>query len=288
MATFPTEDDCRTFLIARRWPKGIACPRCGKSGAVYELKTRPWHWECANKECRKGNAYRFSVIAGTIFENTKQPLKTWFEVLWSMLNAKKGISAMQIQRQIGCTSYQTAWYMCHRLRAGMRDADFCQLMGIVEVDETYIGGKNKNRHRNKRTPGRGPANKITVIGAIARKGSVVARMIEDAEAETLKGFVRDAVSKNVELVVTDDAAAYTGLPEDGYLHESVNHSQGEYVRGIVHTGTIDGFWSLLKRGIMGSYHHVSKKYLPLYINEFSYRYNNRKNPDMFGEAIAGC
>ncbi len=96
------------------------------------------------------------------------------------------------------------------------------------------------------------------------------------------------MSKNVEPVVTDDAAAYTGLPEDGYLHESANHSEGEYVRGIVHTGTIDGFWSLLKRGIMGSFHHVSKKYLPLYINEFSYRYNNRDNPDMFGEAIAGC
>jgi transposase-like protein len=287
MAMFPSNDDCKRYLQERRWPKGVKCPRCGNE-KVYGSKSRPFTWQC--KECGKNTRapYRFSVIAGTIFENTNYPLKTWFEVLWSMLNAKKGISAMQIQRQIGCGSYQTAWYMCHRLRAGMQDDDFRQLMGIVEVDETYVGGKNKNRHKDKRTPGRGTSGKTPVIGAISRKGSVVAQMVEFTDTPTLEGFVRKAVSENVELVATDDHSGYDHLSEHGFNHEAVNHSQGEYVRGLVHTGTIDGFWSLLKRGIMGSYHHVSKKYLPLYINEFSYRYNNRNNPDMFGEAVAGC
>ena len=288
MAKFPTNDDCKAYLQERRWPDGIVkCPRCGND-KVYGSKARPFTWQCMKCGVGPRKPYRFSVIVGTIFENTNYSLKTWFEVLWSMLNAKKGISAMQIQRQIGCSSYSTAWYMCMRLRAGMQDDDFKKLMGIVEVDETYIGGKNKNRHWDKRTEGRGPAGKVPVIGAISRKGSVVARMIEDAEAETLKGFVRDVVSKKVDLVATDDAAAYQQLPAEGFTHESVNHSEHEYVRGVVHTGTIDSFWSLLKRGIMGSYHHVSKKYLPLYINEFSYRYNNRKNEDMFGQAVAAC
>ena len=273
---FPTDAACREYLAACRWPEGVRCPRCGND-QPYDVGE--FRWQC--HQCHK-QGYRFSVIAGTIFENTKYPLKTWFEVLWSMLNAKKGISAMQIQRQIGAGSYKTAFYMCHRLRAGMQDAEFRKLMGIVEVDETYIGGKNKNRHRNKKTAGRGPAGKVTVLGAISRKGSVIARMVDDAEAETLKGFVRDVVSKQVELVATDDAAAYQQLPAEGFTHESVNHSEHEYVRGIVHTGSIDNFWSLWKRGIMGSFHHVSKKYLPLYLNEFSFRYNNRHNDDMFG------
>jgi hypothetical protein len=142
MATFPTDDSCREFLMERRWPTGVRCPRCGKSETVYKIKLA-WKWECSNKECRKGHAYRFSIISGTIFENTKYPLKTWFEVVWQMLNSKKGVSALQIQRQIGCKSYETAWYMCMRLRGAMHDPDFRQLMGIVEVDETYIGGKNK-------------------------------------------------------------------------------------------------------------------------------------------------
>jgi transposase-like protein len=286
MATFPTEEACKQFLQDRRWPNGITCPRCGTSTHVYALTNMPWRWECANKACRIGHAFRFSIISGTIFENTKYPLRTWFEVLWSMLNAKKGISALQIQRQIGAGSYKTAFYMCHRLRAGMQDADFCKLMGIVEVDETYVGGKNKNKHRDKRR-GRGVAGKVPIIGAIARKGNVIARVAENLTADAMNKFVRSAVSENVELVATDEHPSYLDLVKF-FNHESVDHSKDEYVRGVVHTGTIDGFWSLLKRGIMGSYHHVSKKYLPLYVNEFSYRYNNRENDDIFGQAIAGC
>jgi hypothetical protein len=288
MAKFPTNEDCKAYLQERRWPDGIVkCPRCG-NGKVYGSKARPFTWQCMKCGIGPRKPYRFSVIVGTIFENTNYPLKTWFEVLWSMLNAKKGISAMQIQRQIGCASYSTAWYMCMRLRAGMQDDDFKKLMGIVEVDETWIGGKNKNRHKDKRnTKGRGPVGKTAVIGAIARKGSVIAMMAESLDTKTLTDFVHRTVSDKVDLLATDEHPSYVHLRET-FPHESVDHSREEYVRGLVHTGTIDSFWSLLKRGIMGSFHHVSKKYLPLYINEFSYRYNNRKNEDMFGQAVAAC
>ena len=285
MATFPTGESCKQFLMEHRWQDGIVrCPRCGNP-AVYKLKTRPFHWLC--KLC---NNYRFSVISGTIFENTKYPLKSWFEVLWQMLNSKKGVSAMQIQRQIGSGAYETAWYMCHRLRAAMKDPDFRQLMGIVEVDETFLGGKDKNRHWDKKshvTGGIG-SGKVGVIGAISRKGNVVCQIIENTDAATLNRFVRKAVSDKVDLVATDEHGGYGYLEALGYRHESVSHSAGEYVRGEVHTNNLENFWSLLKRGVIGTYHHVSKKYLPLYLAEFQFRFNNRENPDIFGEAMRGC
>lgn len=291
LAEFPNEEACRRYLFLRRWSDGIVkCPRCGND-KVQNL-SKAWHWQCP--KCPKF-PYRFSLTTKTIFENTKYPLRAWFQVAYLMLTAKKGISALQVQRVMGSAvkpgkgSYETFWFMCHRLRAAMENDEFKKLLGVVEVDETYIGGKNRNRHWNKKTPGTGGAGKVAVIGAISRKGSVVAKMIDEANAETLKGFVKDVVSKKVELVATDDAAAYQTLPADGFAHASVNHSQKEYVRGIVHTGSIDSFWALLKRGIMGSFHHVSKDYLPLYINEFSFRYNNRHDVrDAFDALMASA
>jgi transposase-like protein len=295
---FPDDESCKTYLLARRWPAGVKCPRCGNDH-VYASKARPWHWQC--KGCGKTNRapYRFSLLTGTIFEETKISLRTWFKVLHLMMTSKKGISALQVHRMIGTGSYRSAWYMCHRLRAGMSDPQFRELMGIVEIDETYIGGKDKNRHWNKKSaqlrakrddlPFNPIAQKIGygkvgVIGAIERKGNVVARVIGDTDALTIAGFARK-VTDRLTVVVTDENPAYSHI---GRQHESVNHSKGEYVRGDVHTASIDSFWALLKRGVVGTYHHVSKDYLPLYLNEFQFRFNNRNNEDIFGLAIAGC
>jgi transposase-like protein len=283
---FPDEEACKNYLFSHRWPDGVKCPRCGKSETVYKIAL-PWKWECWNIECASGHAYRFSLIAGTIFENTKYPLRVWFHVLYMIVTSKKGVSALQVHRTIGSGSYSTAFYMCHRLRAAMNDPEFRQLMGIVEIDETYIGGKDHNRHWDKKVAGRGTAGKIPVIGAIARKGNVVCKMIENTDTETLTRFVRKTVGDKVDLVATDEHSGYRYL-KWVMPHGVVKHSRGEYVRGEIHTQNIESFWSLLKRGIIGTYHNVSKKYLPLYLAEFSFRFNNRHEQDIFGKAIAGC
>lgn len=288
MERFSDEDSCKTYLTAMRWPEKVNCPRCDGQEKIYVLKSRPFHWVCKNTDCGGKNGYRFSVISGTIFEDTKYPLRTWFQVLYLMLQSKKGMSALQIQRTIGCKSYETAWYMCHRLRAAMQNGEFLKLTGEVEVDETYVGGKNKNRHTDKKQKGRGPSGKVAVVGAIARKGSVVAQVVEHVDQKTLNSFVQETISDKVDLVATDEHSGYDKLRKQGFPHETVNHSEGEYVRGNVHTSHIDGFWSLIKRGIIGSFHHVSKDYLPLYVNEFAFRHNYRKDPEIFDQVISSC
>ena len=280
-AKFPDEDSCKAYLASRRWPDGVRCPRCG-SDKVYEL-SRAWHWQC---RC-SSSGYRFSVMVGTIFENTNYPLQTWFNVIYLMLSSKKGISALQIHRMIGTGSYSTAWYMCHRIRAGLGNEGFRKLVGFVEVDETFIGGKAKNKHSNRRGGGRGPSGKTPIIGAVSRKGKVVARVIDNVDTKTLDDFVHETVSNKVSLLSTDDNSGYRFL-DHWCNHGVVHHSTGEYVCGAVHTNTIDSFWSLIKRGIVGTFHKVSKKYLQLYVAEFEFRYNNRKNPDIFGAAIGLC
>ena len=284
-ALFPDDDACKAYLQARRWPVGVRCPRCGNKKVV-TLKTMPFKWECM--ACGQSTSYRFSVLVGTIFENTNIGLRDWFRVIHMMLTSKKGVAALEVQRVLGFGSYRTAHYLCHRIRAGLADPEFRQLVGIVEVDETYIGGKNKNRHADKRLVGSGVANKAIVMGAVQRKGRVVARVIARTTKEAMESFVKEAVSTKVDLVATDEHGGYSSLDKVGYTHGAVRHSIGEYVVGAIHTQTIDGFWSLLKRGIMGTHHKVSAKYLPLYVAEFEFRYNNRGNSDIFGAAVARC
>jgi transposase-like protein len=282
MDRFKTEDDCRAFLRDSRWPDGVRCPRC-KNPRVYTLK-KPWHWQC--QVCAK-KGYRFSVTTKTIFENTKYPLRTWFQVGYLLCQSKKGISALQIHRQIRSGDYRTAWFMCHRFRAAMKNETFAKLIGEVEIDEAFIGGKEKNKHVGKRNAdNRGGKGKMEVIGAISRKGNVVCKMIEEADWDTYENFVRQTVSDKVSLVSTDESHNYRGLERMGFKHRHVSHNREEYVRGLVHTQSIESFWSLLKRGIMGSFHHVSKDYLPLYLNEFTWRYNERGNPEIFERLIS--
>jgi hypothetical protein len=283
-ATFPDEEACKAYLQARRWPDGVICPRCGSVDRIHPVKSMPFKWQCY--ACAPGSGYRFSVIAGTIFENTNKPLRDWFRVVHLMLAGKKGTSALQIQRIMGFGSYETAHSMCHKIRAALIEPE-AKLGGIVEVDETFIGGKAKNKHGGRSGRGGGTFGKTPIIGAISRKGNVIARVLDYVTKEDAEAFVREAVSEKVSLLATDEAKVYNGLAAD-YPHERVHHAAKRYVIGAVHTQTIEGFWSIFKRGIVGSFHKVSRKYMPLYVAEFQFRYNNRDNPDIFGAAIAGC
>jgi transposase-like protein len=285
---FPDERSCMAYLAFHRWAGVVRCPRCGNA-ACKPHGTMEFHWLC-NVCSPSGTNYRFSVIAGTIFENTNKPLRDWFRVIHMMLTSKKGVSALQIHRMMGFGSYKTAWYMCHRVRAGLANEEFRKLIGLVEVDETFIGGKDKNRHISKRRGRVGAVNdplKFAVIGAVERGGNVVARVLEKVSHATMQGFVREVVGSDTSLLVTDEHLAYRHLADE-FSHGAVDHTRKQYVIGALHTNTIEGFWSLIKRGVMGSYHKVSRKYLPLYVAEFQFRYNNRLNADIFGEAIRGC
>lgn len=280
---FPDEDACKGYLQTRRWPRGVHCPRCGNP-KVFPVKSMPFKWQCY--QCSP-ESYRFSVIAGTIFENTNKPLRQWFKVVHLMLASKKGMSALQIMRMMGFGSYGTAHSMCHKIRAALIEPEQ-KLGGIVEVDETWIGGKDSNRHWDKRSGGRGGAGsgKMPIIGAVSRKGNVVARALSHVTKGAAERFVREMVSNKVSLLATDENQVYDDLIE--YKRGTVHHAAKQYVVGAVHTNTIEGFWSIFKRGVVGSFHKVSEKYLPLYVAEFQFRYNNRRNPDIFGAAIAGC
>jgi hypothetical protein len=218
------------------------------------------------------------------------PLKAWFKVAYLILSSKKGISALQIFRMMARTEgadYRTYWFMCHRIRAAMKNDEWPLSGKVVEVDETYVGGLNANRPLSKRfaIQGRGPVGKTAVIGAIARKGNVIAKVIQNTSATEANAFIRQAISPNVSLIATDTGGAYRRM-DPRLPHEVVDHKALEYVRGAVHTNNIESFWSLLKRGIIGTFHQVSAEYLPLYLNEFTFRHNYRHEPDQFRQLIS--
>lgn len=285
-ALFPVgeEEACQRYLVARRWPEGVRCPRCGNAELYDHSSYKPFHWQC--RKCAP-QGYRFSCIAGTIFENTNKPLRDWFKVTHLMLTSKKGMSALQIMRFMGFGSYKTAWGMCHKIRTALIEPE-TKLGGIVEIDETFIGGKDKNKHwKDRPHKGRGAVSKTPVIGAVKRGGNVIARVLDKLNRDAAEQFVKEAIGNRVSLIATDESKVYDRLGYR-YNHQTVDHAAHRYVVGAVHTNTIEGFWSQFKRSIVGSYHKVSRKYLPLYVAECQFKYNNRFNGDIFGAAIEGC
>lgn len=268
---FGTDDKCRELLERLRWPADPECPRC-HTKTLARLDARLLY--C--KECD----YQFSVTAGTIFHDSHLPLQKWFMATLLLCEARKGMSANQIKRTLG-VSYKTAWYLCHRIRAAMKETERPMLDGTVEMDETYIGGKQRN-------PGRGKAttNKQVVIGIRQRGGDVRFFHAEDAKTGTLAKYIQENISTDVDVIFTDELPAYKKAVGD-IKHETVTHSRKEYVRlgTDIHTNTIESAFSLLKRGIIGTWHRISAKHLAAYLDEMTFRFNRRKNPHLFLDTL---
>lgn len=269
---FQSEEQCRRYLAALRWPTGVRCLKCD-SAHVYSVQTRA-RYECADKSCR----HQFSVTAATIFHDSHLPLWKWMLTAYLMCESKKSMSANQIKRTIK-VSYKTAWYLCHRIRAAMKDASAAPLIGTVEVDETYVGGKVRGMGRGYR------GNKAMVLAAIQRGGGVRFAVEKRADRATLHGFIRQHTAPETDRIMTDELAAYGGIADHNTTHETVNHSADEWVRGDVHTNTVEGVFSLFKRGLIGAYHQVSVKHLPAYLDETAHRFNNRRSPFLFRDTV---
>ncbi len=257
---FPTQDSCIAWLEKVRWNGQPTCAHCGGTEKIGPAKTKAHAWWCG--ECRK----YFTVTTGTIMHATKTPLQNWIVAIHSVMTARKGVSAMQLSKELG-VQYRTAWYMLHRIREACAAGEF-RLDNIVEMDEACIGGREANKHADKKQrAGRGPAGKVPVMGARERSGATVAKPVEDADGKTAAEFAKAVVEAGA-TIHTDDSRIYRRLP---HRHETVCHSAGEYARGDVHTNGIESVWAVLKRSIAGTWHHVSAKHLHRYVNEASMR-----------------
>ena len=264
---FPDEDACYAWLEYARWHGTPVCPHCGGIENISKPPRKPRHYW--HKDCRK----QFTVTTKTCMHATKRPLQDWIYAIYTVMTARKGVSAMQLSKELGC-QYRTAWHMLHRIREACGNGDFT-LAEIVEADETHIGGKEGNKHESKKLKqGRGSVGKTAVAGVRQRGGKVMAKSVEKVDAATLVGFIEETVAPG-STVYTDESSAYAGLPTifNRFAHDAVKHSAGEYVRGDVHTNGIESVWAVLKRSIHGTWHHVSPKHLGRYVNEAAFRLN---------------
>jgi transposase-like protein len=272
--TLGTQDKCIAYLEKLRWNKKPKCIFCESKNVKKRKDSMRWHCNNCNRD--------FSVLVGTIFEGTRLELPKFFEIMFLMINAKMGISASEIARNVG-VKYQTAWFACHKIRCAMIDNEL-KLEGMVEFDEAYIGGKKRKPNKsefNKANLGAGSmttkrgrgTHKTPIVGAVEKKGSIYVKIIEKLTARNLLAMLKDKVNTEESIVFTDDFKSYKQF-DNAVEHITIKHSEG-YGHGIKTVNTIEGFWSIIKNGIKGSYRVVSKKYLPFYLAEFSYKYNNR-------------
>jgi transposase-like protein len=268
---FSNPENCLNYLAARRWPNGIICPTCGRDDVTFLAKQQKWQCKSAHKR------RQFSIKVGTIFEDSPLGLDKWLTAVWMIVNCKNGISSYEVHRAIGVTQ-KTAWFMVHRIRLAMQTGTFEKKMS-GEVDETYIGDLARNMHRSvksRRIKGTGGSGKVAVMGLLERHGEVRTKVIKDTSHKTLHDEIRSHVEFGSE-VFTDTLRSYFGLRDD-YVHQVIDHAE-KYVDGKIHTNSIENFWSLLKRGIKGTYVSVEPFNLFRYLDEQSFRFNTRKGKD---------
>ena len=266
---FGGEDACREYLERLRWPNGLACIKCG-SVAVTDLPNRNL-FQCS--DCR----YQFSVTTDTIMHDTHLPLRKWLVAIYLIIEGKKSISARQLGRTIN-VAYKTAWHLSHRIREALKTPDTL-LSGVIEVDETWIGGASVGRGRHYMK------NKSLVVGAVERGGDIRLKHVPSTSKKVLHKFIGENISDDAEAIYTDEWRGYNDIADENTRHETVNHSAEEWVRGEVHTNSIEGVWSLFKRSVMGSYHQLSIKHLDAYLDELECRFNNRDNSYLFRDTL---